>query len=364
MKKINVRTGNSVYPVIIGTSILNKIHRYFAEANLYRRVFVLVDKKVFQLHVTVIRRSLKGYAGKIYYHPVSASEKLKTLASADDIYKELIKNSFYRDTLLVAIGGGAIGDAGGFVASTYMRGIQLVHIPTTLLAAVDSSIGGKTALNLAAAKNIIGTFYQPSVVIIETDFLQTLKRNEIVSGIGEIIKYSYLSGTDFYSYLLLNLNRIINLNASVLYRTIEECAELKAAIVSRDERELNGLRKALNFGHTFAHAFESYFNLKLNHGNAVITGITAALFLSYRKKIIDSRQLQRLLQLPLLIKNRKLLSDYNSTEVFELMRLDKKNKNGKLNFVLIKGIGEILIDVTVKRDEVLYALDKTKELLL
>jgi 3-dehydroquinate synthase len=364
MKKIFVRTGNSVYPVIIGTSILDRIHRIFTGANLYRRVFVLVDKKVFQLYEAVIKRALERFADKIYYHPVSASEKLKTLASVDDIYKKLIKNNFYRDTLLVAIGGGAIGDAGGFVASTYMRGIQLVHIPTSLLAAVDSSIGGKTALNLSAAKNIIGTFYQPSVVIIDCDFLQTLKRNEIVSGVGEIIKYSYLSGTDFYSYLLLNLNRIINLNASVLYRTIAECAELKAAIVSRDERELNGLRKALNFGHTFAHAFESYFNFKLNHGNAVIAGIAAALFLSFRKKILDSIQLQRLLQLPLLIKNKRIVPDYNSNEVFQLLRLDKKNKNGKLNFVLIKGIGEILIDVRARRAEILYALDKTKELLI
>lgn len=364
MKKIRIKTKSSAYPVIIGKTILSLLPKYLFQANLSRRVYVIADDKVYKLFKVEINRSINTWADKVYYYPVPALETTKSLKTAQAIYQSLLENGFHRDTLLVAIGGGTIGDVSGFIASTYMRGIQSVNIPTTLLSAVDSSIGGKTGLNFYTAKNIVGTFYQPSMVFIDTEFFKSLPRDERISGAGEIIKYGYLSGRKFFLYLLLNLNRLIDLNKSVLDETIFECIKLKAAIVCQDEFEQHGLRNILNFGHTFAHAFESSFDFKLKHGKAVIAGIVAALILSHQKNIINKNQLEYLLQLPLLLKSEKLIFPYDSSEVFEMMKSDKKNRGGKLKFVLLKAIGELIVDANVRKSEVLYALDKTKKLLL
>jgi 3-dehydroquinate synthetase len=239
-----------------------------------------------------------------------------------------------------------------------------VHLPTTLLAAVDSSIGGKTGVNFSSAKNIIGTFYQPSLVLIDTDFFDSLPEEEIISGAGEIVKYGIISNNIFYNYIYSNFNSFLKLKPSVLNKILYESVKLKAAVVSEDEFDKKGLRIILNLGHTFAHAFESYFNFKINHGKAVAVGIVAALYLSYRKKIIDSNKLEDLLRLPLMLKNKNFISDFNNDHIIELMKTDKKNKKGELKFVLIKDIGEILIDVKVRKNDIKYALDKTKKLLV
>ena len=272
--------------------------------------------------------------------------------------------SFGRDTLIISIGGGTIGDVSGFVASTYMRGVQLVHIPTTLLASVDSSIGGKTAVNLSGAKNAVGTFYQPCMVYIDVNFLRSLPREEIVSGIGEIIKYGFISNYELYNYIYSNFNSLLELKFNVLKKIIVESVKLKSAVVSKDLFDTKGLRRILNFGHTFAHAFESYFHFRINHGKAVAAGIVAALYLSYRKKIINLNVLDELLRLPLMLKSKNFIADFDSREVIELMKMDKKSRKGELNFVLLKNIGEILIDVNATKSEIKYALDGTKEALV
>jgi 3-dehydroquinate synthase len=364
MKKFFIKTNLMKYPAIIGSSIINSLPALFSSAHLSKRVFVIIDKKINKLYNPEIRKVLTEWAEKIHYYQIAANENSKSFATVKNAYNRMMGNGFGRDTLLVAIGGGTVGDVSGFVASTYMRGVQIVHIPTTLLAVVDSSIGGKTGVNFSSAKNVIGTFYQPSLVLIDTNFLESLTDDEILSGTGEIIKYGYLSNSDFYSYIYSNLNLLLKLDYKILSKVISESIRFKAAVVTQDEFELTSLRKILNFGHTFAHAFESYFNFKLNHGKAVTAGIVAALFLSYRKKIINKTKLDYFLQLPLLVKDKNVISNYKSEKVIDLMNADKKIKKGKLNFVLIKDIGEMLVDVNVKRSDIIFALDKTGELLV
>ena len=364
MRIIRVNNDRFNYPVIIGRNVINYLHAELSKRKLSDRVFVLIDSNVYKYYYKVIKKVFSTKTKKIHFLQVPAKEKSKSLSSADKIYKTLMGENFGRDTLLLAIGGGTIGDVGGFVASTYMRGVELVHVPTTLLAAVDSSIGGKTGVNLLSAKNIIGSFYQPSLVFVDINFFKSLPEDEITSGTGEIVKYGFVSNQGFYNYIYNNMGLLLELNPSVLNKIIFESVKLKFAVISNDLFDIKGFRKILNFGHTFAHAFESYFSYKIKHGKAVTAGLVAALFLSHRKRIINREKLNELLRLPLLLKNKNLISDFNSSEMIDLMRTDKKNKKGMLNFVLIKDIGEMVIDVNATKNDIKYALDRTREILV
>jgi 3-dehydroquinate synthase len=276
----------------------------------------------------------------------------------------LYEEKFGRDTLLISIGGGTVGDVAGFVASTYMRGIPLIHIPTTLLSAVDSSIGGKTGINFDEAKNLIGTFYHPALVLIDTNFLKSLPENELISGFGEIIKYSYLTDGDLYSFLLSEYELLLRKDLNFLEKIICESIKIKSAVVLKDENEKTGLRKILNFGHTFAHAFESNSAYKLSHGKAVIAGMISALFLSSEIGLINEKQLNYMLELPLKFNSSIRLNNLNERELLRLMEYDKKNREGKIKFVQIKDFGEILIDINADRKLIYKALKRTKKILV
>jgi 3-dehydroquinate synthase len=364
LKKIKAKNNESDYPVIIGSNLSKNLPAELSKVKVYRRIFVIIDSNVYKYYNKDLKGILSSWADKIHFFKIVAGEESKSSGSVKKIYEVLVGKNFGRDTLIVSIGGGTIGDLGGFVASTYMRGVQLVHIPTTLLAAVDSSIGGKTAVNFLNVKNIIGTFYQPSLVFIDTNYLKSLPKDEIVSGTGEIIKYGFISDEGFYNYIYSNYSSMVELKESVLQKTIFECVNYKLGIVSKDLFDTKGLRRILNFGHTFAHAFESYFNFRINHGKAVAAGIVAALFLSYRKKILNRERLNNLLGLSLIMKGQNWISDFDCEKIIELMKMDKKNKRGELNFVLLKNIGEILIDVNASKREIEYALERTKEILV
>jgi 3-dehydroquinate synthase len=364
LKKIYIKTGQIKFPVIIGSGTLKRLSAELSKAGLSKRVFVVVDKKVFSLYKKAIEKNLKSWSEKIYILQINAGEKSKSQYTINTIFKLLLKENFGRDTLIIAVGGGTIGDTAGFAASTFMRGVKLVHVPTTLLAAVDSSIGGKTGINFSNAKNIIGTFYQPSLVLIDTDFFKSLSEDEIISGAGEIIKYGFIADKDFYDYIKLNFSQLLKLKPSIINKIVYECVKIKAAVVSEDEFDTKGSRKILNFGHTFAHAFESNFKFKINHGKAVAAGIIAALVLSDKNKLVVNSKIDEFLDLPLKLKNIKLIADFDRNNIIRLMKTDKKNKKGKLNFVLLKNIGEIFVDVEVNKKDVEFALEETKKLLL
>ena len=272
------------------------------------------------------------------------------------IYESLLENDYSRDTLLIAIGGGIIGDICGFVAATFSRGIQYVQVPTTLLSTVDSSVGGKTGINFGKTKNIIGAFNQPNFVLIDVNFLQTLNHEELLSGLGEVVKYAYLTNLKFYKYIKKNIAEVLNKNPKVLTRIISESVRFKGDVVVSDEKE-TGNRKMLNLGHTFAHAFEVETKYKLKHGQAVIVGIASALFLSNKLGLMTEEKLNELLELIYMFKDEINFGKINLDNAISIMQRDKKNRDGKIKFVLLQDVGTIVLDVEASHDEIIYALE-------
>lgn len=360
MKKVKVELGENSYPIFIGKESFLNINNFLEEKYLYRNRFLIIDKNVYKNFGKNIINELKINSTKFDYFVFDSKESNKSFSSLQKIYTLLLEKKFGRDTLIIAIGGGVLGDLAGFAAATFMRGIPYVQIPTTLLACVDSSIGGKTGIDFYKRKNIIGSFYQPKFVLIDTNFLKTLPQKEIVCGAGEIIKYAFLSDKNFYNNLLNKFDSIFELDDKFLEQIIYESCKIKAAVVSQDEKE-TGLRKILNFGHTFAHSIESVLNFKIKHGEAVIAGIISALYLSNLLGFISSEKLNEFLQLPLKIKLPSKISSLDKNKLYEIMLSDKKNRENKIKFVLLQDIGKILIDVEATKKEVNTALDKMFE---
>src|ERR1035437_2566859 len=357
MKKIKVLKGKDRYEVFSGIGSFDLFPELIAQKGLNKNILYVIDENVMKYHSAKIKSVMEKTGGRNNIYIMPAGEKNKSKECYNNILTFMIDNNYGRDSLIAAIGGGVTGDIAGFVASTYMRGIQLVQIPTTLLAIVDSSIGGKTGINFFNRKNIVGTFYQPNFVLSDTVFLDTLPEDEITSGTGEIIKYAFLSDRNFYNDVNDSYNSIISLNRKTLNRIVPVCINIKAEIVSEDEQE-SGLRKILNLGHTFAHAYESYFDFGIKHGNAVAAGIISSLFLSFKMGIINKSSLNYFLKLPSKI-NYIYSDSLNKNEIINLMLSDKKNKEGKIKFILIKDIGEILIETEASRKGIAYAVQKT-----
>lgn len=357
MKKIKVLQGENSYEVYSGIQLFNLLPELIAEKGLNDNILFVIDKNVMKFHSERIKSVMGKFHGKNNFYIMPSGEKYKSTKSYNSILAFLVNNNYGRDSLIVAIGGGVTGDIAGFVASTYLRGIQFVQIPTTLLAAVDSSVGGKTGINFLNRKNIVGTFYQPNFVLDDTVFLDSLPKNEIISGAGEIIKYAFLSDRDFYNDVNDSYDSIISLNTKTLNRIIPFCIKMKAKIVTEDEQE-TGLRKILNLGHTFAHAYESYFDFKIKHGNAVAAGIISSLFLSFKKGIINKTSLDYFLNLPSKL-SFPSPRELNKSEIINCMLSDKKNRDGKIKFIIIKNIGEILIEVEADREDITYAIQNT-----
>ena len=347
MKRIRISIPESEYNVYLGKDVLPSIQTLLGKENLKGDILVVIDSKVKRLYLDKISNAFKGYPYKLKYLTIGAHEKNKSYQSLQRIHSVLIKNRFGRDSVVCAVGGGIIGDIAGFAASTYMRGIKYIQIPTTLLAAVDSSVGGKTGINYENIKNIIGTFYQPSTVFIDPSFFNTLSSEELLCGIGEIIKYCFLIDKKYFNYVNKNLSEIFNNNSDVIEKIITQSVKYKGDVVIADEKE-SGIRKVLNLGHTFAHAFEVEQKHNLKHGQAVIIGITCALYLS--QKIIKIQSNDFNLFLDLLTNSGKdiMIKKINVDRLLEIMALDKKNRNNEIQFVLLKDIGEIITDVPAK----------------
>ncbi|WP_337865104.1 3-dehydroquinate synthase [Ignavibacterium sp.] len=359
MKKIEIRTKSRNYKVIIGNDIISKFSLELNEIE-GKKLFI-IDENVFLLHKSKLKDFLdkSNAVIKFIFH---STEKNKSLSAVKNIYDTLVENRFSRNDSIIAIGGGIVGDVSGFAAATYMRGIIFFQIPTTLLSMVDSSVGGKTGVNYSNLKNIIGSFYQPQKVYVDTSFLSTLPYPEIVSGSGEIFKYAFLSDEKNYKFIREELRKVLTQNYFD-ENLIACCIELKASVVESDEQEKTGLRKILNLGHTFAHAFESSLNFRIKHGEAVIAGIFASLIVSEKTGLISNNDLNKYITdfyyLPL---SKKIISaDYN--EIIKFMKTDKKSVSGKINLVLVKKPGEIFIDFQVNERVIKFALKKLYEII-
>ena len=356
MKKIKVKAESREYPVYIGKNIFPSLHSLMQEKEMNQNAYVVVDNNVLEIHKKSVELFLAKKFKKVYLLQFNSSEKNKSSKSVERIYNSLIKNGYGRDSVIVAIGGGITGDLVGFAASTYGRGIQFVQVPTTLLAAVDSSVGGKTGINYGSTKNLIGSFYQPEFVLIDINFLRTLPEEEIICGVGEIIKYAYLSDQKLFDLLTKELKSLLSLKPGITENIIETCVRFKASVVASDEKE-TGLRKILNLGHTFAHAFEVEQHFSIKHGQAVTIGLICALYLSHQLGFISESQLEKYLVLPLSLQNKIHLDGCNVEAIYKIMLRDKKSREGKIKFVLLTEPGKLLIDVEAEKDQVIKAIE-------
>ena len=341
--KLQVKTNNHQYPIIIGKNIVNKIKILLKENSInFNQCLVVIDNNVPK---RLIKKILGFFPKKqITIHYFKASEKNKNQNSINKILNILLKKNFNRNDCLISIGGGITGDISGFAANIFKRGLKFVNIPTTLLSQVDSSIGGKNGVNTKYGKNLMGTFYQPSLVISDINFLKTLPKRELVCGYGEIIKHALIFDKKFFLFLNKNGSNVLSLKSPSIEKAIYKSCLIKKKVVEIDENEM-GLRKILNFGHTFAHAYEATlgYSKKLNHGEAVILGIKSAAKFSLLNKILNFKEFKLIdnhlneLKLPTNID--KFFQKNKLEKILSFMKKDKKNNTKKINLVLLKKIG-------------------------
>jgi len=341
MRTLTVQLNERSYPILIGNGLLDETGRFLKEAGFRGKVAIVTNPTIAQLYLDTVYESLEksGFAAKPILLP--DGEEHKNLNTLTTLYDQLIEARFERGSCILALGGGVVGDIAGFAAATYLRGVPYIQVPTTLLAQVDSSVGGKTAVDHREGKNLIGAFYQPRVVLIDIDVLRTLPRRELIAGLAEVIKYGIIEDAALFRLLEKDVQKLVDLDQELLAQVIETSCAIKARVVEQDERE-DDYRAVLNFGHTIGHALEAATGYsQLLHGEAVATGMAKAAALSKHLGYCDDQTLERICQLiaqtglPL-----ELPSGLNMRNLIEGMEVDKKSAGGKIKFVICAGIGK------------------------
>ena len=331
MATISAGKGQSRYDIHISKNISKSIlNKHLGNKN---KVLIISDNGVPKKHIKELKNKINNKNITIFI--LNKGEKSKSFSSYKKILNKLFELKFDRSDIIIALGGGVVGDIAGFSAATYLRGIRYIQIPTTLLAQVDSSVGGKTAINVIQGKNLVGAFYNPSLVLISTSFLGTLSKDEYKSGLGEVVKYALIGNKKLKNIIEKNSQDIINRNESVLKIIIEESIKTKSKIVTEDEKE-SGIRAILNFGHTFGHAIEAHNNYKnITHGAAITLGMVIASKLSFFEGHINNYQLDNIVNLIDSLELNTDHSKYKYSQLKQYFSSDKKIKDGKLNLILI-----------------------------
>ncbi len=340
MKKVRVNLDSNSYEIRIGSGLLSQSGHWLKENGFAGKLAIITTPVVKKLYGDALKQNLVQEGFKAVILQVPDGEEQKSLETAGRLYNELTDLHAERTTPLVALGGGVIGDLTGFVAATYLRGVPLVQIPTTLLAQVDSSIGGKVAVNFGRLKNRIGAFYQPRLVISDIDSLKSLGPRELSDGLAEIIKYAVIRDERFFTYLERNLDRIKSLDAEVLEEVVFQSSKTKAEVVEKDEKDF-GIRNILNYGHTVGHAIETVSDFTVGHGEAVAIGMIAAAKISNKLGILDKSELDRLNNLVERAGLPTEIPNLKAESIMQAMKHDKKIVNGRIKFILAKSIGEV-----------------------
>jgi len=338
---ITVNLAERSYPILIGVGVFPRIARQLDEIGFPNRIALVSNDKIFALFGQVIRDSLQAGGYSVHEISVPDGEEYKTLQTLEHIYNELISHNFDRGSGMIALGGGVIGDMVGFAAATFLRGVPFVQIPTTLLAQVDSSVGGKTAVNHALGKNLIGAFYQPELVMIDVASLDTLEPREICAGLAEVVKYGIISDYKFFGWLEDHVESLKKLDRKALVEAVKRSCQIKADIVEVDEKE-GSIRAFLNYGHTFGHAVENlsgYGNWK--HGEAVAIGMVVAAKISQQEGLCSPEDVARIESLLLRFDLPVTPPEYSLDDYVAAIQRDKKIKKGTLSLVLNQGIGKV-----------------------
>lgn len=341
METLTVDFGDRSYPIHVGAGIMERTGELLQQAGLRGKVAVITNPTVAQLYLDPIHEALVEAGFQVLPVLIADGEEHKTLKSLATIYDRLIAERFERKSCVLALGGGVIGDLAGFAAATYLRGVPYVQVPTTLLAQVDSSVGGKTAVNHEDGKNLIGAFYQPKLVLIDVTVLRSLPRRELVAGLAEVIKYGIIADPHLFELLEQKMEKIIGLERELLTQIIVTSCAIKARVVEADERE-DDYRAVLNFGHTIGHALESATGYRqFLHGEAVGVGIVKAAALSVQQGFCDQRSFERVIKL---VKKAGLPAEIptgvSMQHLIQGMEVDKKAAGGKIKFVICEGIGK------------------------
>jgi len=342
MQTLTVALGDRAYPIHIGSGLLNRPELILAHLKTPQAAIV-TNTTVGPLYLERVQSALVAAGIKVVTIVLPDGEAYKNSESLNHIYDVLLQNRMERKATLIALGGGVIGDLTGFAAATYLRGVPFIQIPTTLLAQVDSSVGGKTGINHPLGKNMIGAFYQPQVVLADTDTLNTLPDRELSAGLAEVIKYGLISDLPFFEWLEANMELLLARDPQALTYAILRSCQNKAEVVAADEREA-GRRALLNLGHTFGHAIEAGMGYgKVLHGEAVGTGMLMAAVLSEKLGWIGAPEVARIRALIVKARLPDIAPDLGAEKYLDLMGLDKKVEGGKLRFVLLKAIGNAVV---------------------
>ncbi len=354
MQRVPVNLAERSYEILVGEDAWQAAGELLADLLPSRKVTTVTDSDVGPIYAASLEERLRSWEFSAETVQVPAGEASKSLETAERLYNEFLDLGMDRDSAVIALGGGMVGDLAGFAAATFMRGIALLQAPTSLLAQIDSSVGGKVAVNLKKGKNLVGAFHQPRLVVADTSTLKTLPHDELVSGMAEVVKHGVILDADLFSFLEEHCDELMKLEADPLEKMVAWNCRLKASVVEKDEQEAE-LRSILNFGHTLGHALESAASYRgLKHGHAVAMGMVFAARLAIELKLCDENVLERLTRL---LKRIGLPAGIGRPirpeEILETMHHDKKTRGGTLRWVLPRRIGEV--DVGCKVDDSIVA---------
>ncbi|HLV09406.1 MAG TPA: 3-dehydroquinate synthase [Halanaerobiales bacterium] len=355
---ITIKERKKQYPILIGQNLKEQLVERVKNVYNGDKILLVTDDNVRSLYAEKVWGELNDAGYQVFIYSIKPGEGSKSYQSLIEGHRLMTGNNFSRDSLVIALGGGVVGDLAGFIAATYMRGIPFIQVPTTLLAQVDSSVGGKTAINHQEGKNLIGAFYQPQLVLIDSLFLKTLPERELKNGLAELIKHGLIADRELNRFMLKNREAIFQIEPGVLGYIIKKSCQLKANIVSEDEKE-RGRRAILNFGHTIGHALEAVTSYRCyRHGEAVAVGMIGAARLSKRLSCLSEDELELIEKI---IQTYDLPTDCQYGEerkaVFERLFYDKKARGKKLRWVLLDGIGQAFIESEIEHDLIKEVLE-------
>lgn len=353
MRNITIESNNGSFNYSIISSIegvIDKIEGILSSHSC----FYIVDSNVHEIY----NDQFKHLFNEKNCFVLNATEEYKSFESIYRIYDFLLENNADRSSYIIVIGGGITGDTGSFAASSFMRGTRLVHVPTTLLAMVDSSIGGKTGVNYKKYKNFIGSFYEPEQVITSSKFLSSLKEEDVLSGMGEVLKYALID-SDFFDYCYSRLDGRLDLPEDDLLYLIGKSAQIKNDVVTQDKKDLK-MRHSLNLGHTFGHAVESVSGFSVKHGIGVIAGMRGATYLAHKTGIMEDKTMEQVLDLLCRYKVDENIKKFSTESIYQAMQGDKKRVNGEIKFVLFSEPGNLHIDVSCYKSDVIESIDFMK----
>lgn len=347
---------NPIYDILLNYDYQNLVKECNFLDLSNKKVCIVTDSTVSNYYLHDLVSTLTGHIGLVETFVFPDGELSKNLNTVNSLYHHLILHRFDRKDILIALGGGVVGDLTGFCAATYLRGISFIQIPTTLLSMVDSSIGGKTGVDFESYKNMVGAFHQPKLVYMNIQSLMTLNETQYFSGLGEIIKHGLIQDKEYFQYLKNSIDLINRRDMNTLCNIIHQSCVIKGTIVEKDPKEL-GDRALLNFGHTIGHAVEKLLEFKLLHGECVALGMVAASYLSYRKSMITKDELDDIITLIQAFQLPIHVSGVTKEDVFHVIAHDKKQESGKLKFILLSAIGNGIIDTSLSQSELLDAID-------